>query len=715
VPGWLIIALVTAPTVFIFLIMSGAFTGLVRGTGAWLQFPEILVANTPTGGDMGAHVLLPQVLRDSLLPSGQLFGWSNTWYAGFPALYFYFPVPALTTVLLDVVIPYGVAFKLVTIAGLVALPISTYFFVRWLGFARLVAGVASVAGAMFVFMESYSIFGANIKSTLAGEFSFSWSFAISVLYLGLVARDSREGRRFEPWPGVLLALTALTHVVTTMVVVAVSVPLLFRRNGLRTVGTSWLLGFGLAAFWALPFTVRVLQGMTTDMGWAPVENVVGDAIPGSPVPGELVPILVIGLIGVVWTMLRRDDVSVLVWMTVVPLVAYFVLPQLGVTVLYNARLLPYWYYGLFVFAGIAMGLAAVEVSRRYSRRRVGSVVGALAGAAVLLVATAVSIHDVPGWVAWNYEGYEGKAEYADYRALMETIDELPPGRVMWEANSDMGKYGTPMALMLFPYWSEDHPSMEGLFFESSLTTPFHFLNASEVSRFPSNPVRGLTYHSMDFERALPHLALYDVAYYVSFTEEADTAARTFGLRPVAESLPWTIFTLPETDVVDVASFEPAVWTGDANFTDAALDWYDDVGNLDRWLVAGGPDDWMRVGEVGDRLGRTAAYPAEDGAVSDVVVEDNQISFTTTAIGVPHLVKVSYFPNWRVEGAEGPYRAAPSLMVVVPTSNEVVLEFRNTWAENLGMAVTLLTLVGLGTRGFLRWRQRRDDIVSGVRS
>jgi len=79
------------------------------------------------------------------------------------------------------------------------------------------------------------------------------------------------------------------------------------------------------------------------------------------------------------------------------------------------------------------------------------------------------------------------------------------------------------------------------------------------------------------------------------------------------------------------------------------------------------------------------------------------------------VKVSYFPNWRVEGAEGPYRAAPSLMVVVPTSNEVVLEFRNTWAENLGMAITLLTLVGLGTRGFLRWRQRRDDIASGVRS
>ena len=708
-PGWLIVALVAAPSLFILLIMSGAFSGIVRGTGAWLQFPDILIANTPTGGDMGAHVLLPQVLRDSLLPSGQIFGWSNTWYAGFPVLYFYFPIPALATVLLDVLIPYGVAFKLVTIAGLVALPVATYFMVRWLGFARLVAGVAAVAGGMFVFMESYSIFGANIKSTLAGEFSFSWSFALSILYLGLVSRDSREGRRFEPWPGVLLALTALTHVVTTLVVVVVAVPLLFRRNGLRTVGTSWLLGFGLSAFWALPFGIRVLQGMTTDMGWAPVTNLVGDATPGSPIPGELVPILVLGLIGLTWTMLRRDDVSVLVWMTVLPVVAYFLLPKLGVTMLYNARLLPYWYFGLFVFAGIAMGLAAVEVSRRYSRRRVGAVVGALVGAVVLFVATAVSIHDVPGWVTWNFEGYEGKSDYADYQALMETIDDLPPGRVMWEANSDMNKYGTPMALMLFPYWSEGHPSMEGLFFESSLTTPFHFLNASEVSRFPSNPVRGLTYRSMDFERAVSHLALYDVAYYVSFTEEADTAARNFGLRPIAEALPWTIFTLPETDVVDVASYEPAVWTGDADFTDAALDWYDDVENLDRWLVAAGPDDWRRVDEVEDRLARTVAYAPTQDAVSDVVVEDNRISFTTSAIGVPHLVKVSYFPNWTADGAEGPYRATPSLMVVVPTSNEVVIEFRNTWAENLGMAISVVTLIGLGIFAWSRFRRQRTGL------
>ena len=86
-----------------------------------------------------------------------------------------------------------------------------------------------------------------------------------------------------------------------------------------------------------------------------------------------------------------------------------------------------------------------------------------------------------------------------------------------------------------------------------------------------------------------------------------------------------------------------------------------------------------------------------GTVSNIVIEDHRISFTTTAVGVPHLVKVSYFPNWKATGADGPWRASPSLMVVVPTDTEVVLEFSDTWAEMGGKVFTaagLLALIGL---------------------
>ena len=704
VPTWLIVALVAAPTLLVVLIMSGILGTI--GSGSLIRFPQLLVANTPTGGDMGAHVLLPQVLADSLLPSGRILGWSNAWYAGFPVLYFYFPLPALTIVLLDVVLPYGVAFKLVTIAGLVALPFATYLLVRMLGYSRPIAGVAAIAGGMFLFMESYSIYGGNIKSTLAGEFSFSWSFALSILYLGVLVRDVRQARGWTPLAGVLLALTALAHIVPTMIVVLATVPLLFKKNGPRRVVPSWILGFAIAAFWALPLGLRVWGGMTTDMGWAPVTHILGDASPGTPLPGEFIPIAVLGGVGMIWTMLRRDDVATLVWLTLLPLAGYFILPRLGVTVLYNARLLPYWYFGMFVFAGIALGLAATEVARRSALRRPVLIGGTVVAGLVLLTATIANIHDVPGWVKWNFEGYEGKATYPEYQALIGQIDRLPPGRVMWEANNDMNKYGTPMALMLTGYWSEEHPSMEGLFFESSLTTPFHFLNASEVSDRPSNPVRGLEYNGFDMERGITHLGLYDVAYYVSFTERGADAARAAGLNEMAVAPPWTIFALPDSDLVDVASFEPTVWGGGGDFLEPALEWYDDVANLDRWLVETGPAEWSTVVAVEDRLAVHEPYQAK-GVVSDVVLEDHRISFTTTAGGVPHLVKVSYFPNWQADGADGPYRAAPSLMVVVPTQENVVLEFRNTAAENIGTAVTVFALVALVAYAYLLRRQRRE--------
>jgi hypothetical protein len=704
VPTWLIVVLVGAPTLLIVLIMSGILGTL--GSGDLFRFPQLLVANTPTGGDMGAHVLLPQVLADSVIPSGRLLGWSNAWYAGFPVLYFYFPLPALTTILLDVVLPYGVAFKLTTIVGLVALPAVTYVFARMMGFSRPVAGIAAVAGGMFLFMESFSIFGANIKSTLAGEFSFSWSFALSILYFGVVIRDVREGRSWTPLAGILLGMTALSHIVTTMIIVVATVPLLFRKNGPRTVLPSWLLGFAISAFWAIPLAMGVLSGLTTDMGWSPVTAILGDTNPGSPFPGEFIPILVLGGAGIVWTMLRRDDVGGLVWLTLLPLIGYLLLPLTGFTALYNARLLPYWYYGMFVFAGLALGLGVTEVARRSANRRTVLIGGSLTVALVLLAATIANIHDVPGWVKWNFEGYEGKSTYPEYRVLMDEVDRLPPGRVMWEANHDMNKYGTPMALMLTGYWSEEHPSMEGLFFESSLTTPFHFLNASEVSDRPSNPVRGLKYNGFDLERGVAHLALYDVAYYVSFTERGATAARDAGLQWLADAPPWTIFALPDSDLVDVATFAPVVWEGGGDFVDPALEWYDDVGNLDRWLVESGPADWQPVTDVADRLNYFEPY-VTGGEVTNVVLEDHRISFTTSAVGVPHMVKVSYFPNWQVEGGEGPYRAAPSLMVVVPTEENVVLEFRNTSAENIGIALSVLALGGLAAYAYLRRRERRE--------
>ena len=69
-----------------------------------------------------------------------------------------------------------------------------------------------------------------------------------------------------------------------------------------------------------------------------------------------------------------------------------------------------------------------------------------------------------------------------------------------------------------------------------------------------------------------------------------------------------------------------------------------------------------------------------------------VSFRTDRVGEPHIVKVSWFPNWKAEGAEGPWMLSPGLMVVVPTQPEVRLRYQDTPVDLTGKA---LTVAGVG--------------------
>ena len=93
--------------------------------------------------------------------------------------------------------------------------------------------------------------------------------------------------------------------------------------------------------------------------------------------------------------------------------------------------------------------------------------------------------------------------------------------------------------------------------------------------------------------------------------------------------------------------------------------------------------------------------ASDLVVSGIEAGVDSVSFTVDRTGVPVVVKVSYFPNWKVEGADGPWRITPNLMVVVPTEESVSLSYGRTGTDVLAM---FLTLVGLAALVVL-WRRR----------
>ncbi len=733
--------------------------------------PHLLfVENTPSGGDMGAHVLGPAAMRDVLLPAGRLLGWSNAWFAGFPLYYFYFPLPSMGIVLLDLFLPYGVAFKLITVGGLLLLPPAVYYLTRALGFQRLIALVAAAGGTVYALMESFTIYGGNVASTLAGEFTYSWSFSLGFIYLGLLIRVIDGESRLLPATVAVFCATVLCHLLTTLLLVLGTLALLGLRKSRRPLIVASVWTFALTGFWSVPFLANLAY--SSDLAWSPLTKW------REFFPTEIWVLLPLSLIGLIWTIRRARRIGEmwkivpLLITTVAPIVYYPLpirltrrFPELFLDdrwKLYNGRLLPYWYFGVVFFAMLAIGALLMVVARRLPRftsptaALVVTIAAGVLGAVVLIpspdsgvkwtlilgaaivagivlhfrqrqiptktllagiVALGVGAGSLAGvsylasWSNWNYSGYETKDGWNEYRGMNTLVAGLEPGRVLWENNRDLDRYGTPMAPMLIPYWSEwSHPSMEGLFFESSLSMPFIFVTISEMSKQGSNPVPGLAYHNLSMTRGLEHLGLFGVRYYISFTPEAtEEAAKYSELREVGVAGPFHIYEAPPTELVEVARFQPSIFEevpdGKPDFFNFSLSWFDMLHLSDLWVVAEAPpdSDWQTVSNPSQL--RPVPLPDRDGRVRDIVVEDHRISFVTEAVGVPHLVKVSYFPNWKATGGQGPYLVAPSLMMVIPTDSQVVIEFKNTWAEWLGWA---LTLAGLSLLVVPRWRRRLSE-------
>jgi hypothetical protein len=99
-------------------------------------------------------------------------------------------------------------------------------------------------------------------------------------------------------------------------------------------------------------------------------------------------------------------------------------------------------------------------------------------------------------------------------------------------------------------------------------------------------------------------------------------------------------------------------------------------------------------------------PEPATTVSDVSQADGSISFHVDRVGTPVEVRVSYFPNWEATGADGPWRVAPNLMVVVPTSHDVTLHYASSASDKLGELISLVALLAAVALAVAGRRSRR---------
>jgi hypothetical protein len=685
------------------------------------------------------------------------------WYSGLPIYRFYMVVPALMIVLLDVILPYGIAIKIIAVIGILTLPYFSWLFGRFAKFAYPIPELFAIAATIFLFDESFTIYGGNIASTMAGEFSFSIALSLAMLGFALLAKGLETGKH-RISAAIIISLSALSHGIVLLFVFGGAALMLVvwnKRESFQFGAKVIALAVLLSSFWVIPFVTS--HAYMTDMKYEPRPSGATDSFWKMFFPLHTlldISLTALAVVGAVTLVRSRHKAGT--WMTLLALllaagvfIARNSLPVIGL--LWNPRILPFLYllrYFLFViglYELVAFALRVKSIARfaqgesgvpvvldiAQPRDKFSFNLALLSGFAVfVLVAIGFRFQELPfgstqvnsagqyeyvwgplrtkssndgfvdGWARWNFTGYEGKNAYGEYYGVVQTMKQLGAdstqgcGRALWENNGELNKYGTTMGLMLLPFWTDGCiSSMEGLFFEAAGSTPYHFITAAAMSKQSSNPVRELRYDNNDAALGVRYMQELGVKYFMGFTPEAIAqASQQEGLTEVARSGPWVVYRVANSDVVTPLAVQPVVANISSSnprerWLEVGTSWFQ---NPEVWttpIADNGPSEWQRVdvdvdeslreGEPNSNNRRVdvvkpavalTPVPLDPVVVSNVNIGEESVKFSVDKIGVPVLVRVSYFPNWKVDGAKGPYRVAPNMMVVIPTSTNVSMHF-----------------------------------------
>ena len=645
----------------------------------------IFSPTTISGGDTGSHNYVAWYSHE-IFP--KLKWWSPDWYAGFPFLYFYPPLLYYLNDILSFAIPLNISFKIITLLGTLLLPLAIYLCLYFLDFQFPIPSLGAVLSLGYLFLEKFSIYGGNIPSTLAGEFSYSFGFALFFIFIGLLFKDWKK-QKLSLITIIILALMVLVHPFSVIAAILV--------GGLMFLGaivarkakkTFWLLmkifglGFSLTAFWSLPFIA--LLGYTSKMSWTKVVNL------GEIFPKSLIYFEILAGLALIYALLKKDK-------KVLPLVSIIVAAStpfllLNHSSIWNTRFLPFILMTSLMIAAYGLGSWFKDPGTLLVRQKANKELGPSLIASFLVILFSLyfviiylpsTISYIPFWLKWNYEGFEKKTSWPELEQLFSYLKTLPQGRIMWEYRGEYDKFGTPRVLENLPIWT-DHPTFEGLLIESSLSGYFHFINQAETTQTPTAAIAGMQYPSFNFENGVKHLQLFGAQYFLAFTPEIKQLANQYliKLKDIGE---FTVYQMPKSElVILVPSIELKLKS--KNWLDESINWYKSM-DFSKFIV------FYRNNK---ELREIKSYVQDNSQTrGSIIVKDikkDSLSFETENLYKPHLIKLSYFPGWKVKGAKGPYLISPSFMMVIPLQKEVTLKFGYNFWDKSGIAISLITFL-----------------------
>lgn len=657
-------------------------------------FPASLMFadTTASGGDMGTHYYAAYFLRNELLPKGQVTGWCPGNYCGFPLFQMYFPsVFFVMAVLSYIGMKLTIAFKIGTVLGTFMLPVASYLALRFAGVGFPGPALGAFAPLPFLFMQDNSMWGGNIPSTLAGEFSLSFGLALAVLFLGTMRYTMATGRGAVA-NGVLVGLIGLSHGYTLLwgglssLVELITVSGWWRR--VRTLITVHGLAILLMGAWFVPLVGYGAWTTAYNHSW-PLKNW-EEALPKILQPAAIIA-LVTAVIEGLWALWERRPFSralLTFWGATIIGVLFWKVAHVFHVV--DIRFVPFAQLGICLTAAAGLGV----LLGRLPMPEIWPIVGAI----ILLPWVEQRITFIPSWVKWNYSGFEQKATWPVLKQLSESLrGTYSDPRIVYEHSPDHEALGTVRAFENLPFFT-GRGTLEGLYMQGSPTAPFVFYIQSEISKEISCPFPDYGCARFNMDRGLGHLLMFNVSDWIVRSDKVKAAAAVHPDLTLTKTVGnYQIYHLKKATgqyVVPLA-WQPSL-VRDPKWKEASY----------RWFKRVGPDDPLPVFAI-DATADEAKLFAGDFpevpkelprvAVSDLPTLREQVGTDRVVVegtkpGVPIVVRISYHPRWIARTGEKIWLVGPSFMLLFPKGDRVELVYDGGGPVTIGNLFSLLGIL-----------------------
>ena len=581
--------------------------------------------------------------------------------------------------LLSLVLSFKIAFKLVTLLAIIPMPAAVYMCLRRLGYGQNTAAIGAVMSLPFLFMTENSMWGANIFSTLSGEFAFGISAVLYIIFTGKLYADI-AGRKSAFGSSALEASIALSSGYPLLQSAMGTSYFILRGGNFRYILRLHAAAFGLAAFWLLPVLWRIRWDTPYVHSWH-FEH--WTAIAPPLLWPSFAGTLIVAFSGIRSLFGQGKGLSAifhesidspefyLFWHFAMALLGFSLATSLG---LVDIRFLPFAQIMLVLLGAVGWG-------RLLSRSSRPNLWLALFCAAVIALALTRACA-LDAWIRWNYSGMESKPFWNSYRMVNDYLrGDANSARVVYEHNEITNDAGSVRAFELLPYFS-GRSTLEGLYMQSSPSSPFVFYIQSELSLSPSSPFSRYYYSRPDPDRAAAHLRLFNVSQVIAVSGDIANALDYSPLYELSmEFPPYRIYRVSQCrdSYVEPLRFKPLRITP-KDWKNVQFEWFR-KSSLKVPLVVASEDSpgsfWKDLQTYDGRPESIAEtpFPTDEKIRAKATLGDHKITIDTSKPGHPLWIKVSYHPDWRItEGAGELYLASPAFMLLVPQTSRVVLTF-----------------------------------------